>query len=58
MVEEGYLWCIQKKKKTIMSNVALLEERVYAEEDKTAKSVNQEDIQLQGKNEICVNCEI
>lgn len=57
MVEEGYLWCIQKKK-TIMSNVALLEERVYAEEDKTAKSVNQEDIQLQGKNEICVNCEI
>lgn len=41
-----------------MSNVALLEERVYAEEDKTAKSVNQEDIQLQGKNEICVNCEI
>lgn len=57
MVEEGYLWCIQKKKNN-HEQLALLEERVYAEEDKTAKSVNQEDIQLQGKNEICVNCEI
>lgn len=48
MVEEGYLWRIKKKK--IMSNVFLLEERVYAEENQTAKLVNQEDIQLQGKN--------
>lgn len=37
MVEEGYLWRIKKK---IMSNVFLLEERVYAEENQTAKLVN------------------